>query len=165
MRVEVAVREIFERFGAVARVRISGASTTGFMIDAPGAKGRNPNTGIGSLRRITGRLSRSVIGAGNEGLFEVDISPDAVRVSIGSKVPYAAAHEFGFNGSVNVPSHTRRITQAFGRDITPRSVQVRSFVRAMNIPARPYLEPAIDSQLDWLADWLSKEISAGVSVS
>jgi len=169
MRLEAAIRGVFERFGAVARVRVSGSSTTGFMVDAPGAKGRNPNVGVGTLRRISGRLSRSLIGAvgnsGNESIYEVSITPDSVNVQMGSATPYAAVHEFGFSGSVNVPAHTRKITQAFGRDITPRSVNVRSHIRLANIPARPYLSPAIESQTEWLADWLANEMAKSVRVA
>jgi len=46
---------------------------------------------------------------------------------------------------VNVKSHRRRITKAWGRDIAPREVQVKSFVAFRNIPARPYLNPGFDA--------------------
>ena len=54
-------------------------------------------------------------------------------VEVGSYgVPYAAIHEFGFNGDAQVPGHTvkghtRRITKAFGRDIKARNVEVRPY--------------------------------------
>lgn len=147
------IRALFEKFGAVARVRVSGASTTQYMVEGRGQGGtRNPSTGIGSLRRITGRLSRSILGAtstaGNESVFSIDIEGERVVVEIGSQTPYAAVHEFGFSGNVTVPAHTRRIATG--------TANVRSFVRSMNVPARPYLLPAIQSQEEWLADWLGK---------
>lgn len=147
------IRELFEKFGAIARVRVSSASTTRYMVEGRGEQGtRNPRTGIGALRRITGRLSRSILGAqssaGNESIFEINIEGERVVVEIGSNTPYAAVHEFGFNGGVTIPAHQRRIATG--------TANVRSYVRTMNVPARPYLAPAIESQEEWLADWLGK---------
>lgn len=77
---------------------------------------KNPNTGQGSLRIITGNLYRSFspknIGAGN--VFEIRREGDSLVFNYGSRVPYAAIHEYGGiagNGAV--------------------------------IPARPYMRPAI----------------------
>jgi phage gpG-like protein len=156
MSLEAKLSNLFTRFASTVRVQVGGDAVTRFMVNAPGASGRNNSTGVGSLRRITGRLSRSFV-TPQEMVFEVNIDGDRVIVEFGSKVEYAAVHEFGFSGSVTVPGHTRTITQAFGRPIAPRQVQVRSFVKNMNIPARPYLAPAIDNQNNFLKEWLEKE--------
>jgi phage gpG-like protein len=55
-------------------------------------------------------------------------------VKVGSySIPYAAVHEFGFKGSVNVASHRRGVSN------------VSAHTRMMNIRARPYLRPAVKS--------------------
>lgn len=56
--------------------------------------------------------------------------------AIGTNVRYAPIHEFGFEGLVNIGAHTRK---AFGRIIN-----VRSHGRRVNLPARPFLRPAIN---------------------
>ena len=159
---------ILQKFGTVARTRIASDATGRLMVDGRGMEGtRNPNRGIGTLRRITGRLARSITGAahttGNESIFNVTVSGTDTEVEIGSSVPYAATHEMGFSGSVNVPAHSRVITQAFGRSIPATEVFVRSHVRTMNIPARPYLSPAIEKQDKYLNDWLSKNMEPVLS--
>ena len=81
------------------------------------------------LRRVTGRLAQSLIGAsgglqpafvrasGNETIDELSVFPDRVSLTFGSRTPYAAIHEFG--GVIN----TRNAT--------------------INMPARSYFRPAI----------------------
>lgn len=76
-------------------------------------------------------------------------------VRIGSfNVPYAAVHEFGYRGVQQVPGHARTITQAFGRPINPRQINVGAFTRNMNIRARPYLRPAIKTTRTFVIDTL-----------
>ena len=63
-------------------------------------------------------------------------------VEVGSYgIPYAAVHEFGFSGSVQVQSHTR--TSAFGRPT--RAYTVPSYRRSLVVPKRDYLKPAVIS--------------------
>ena len=67
-------------------------------------------------------------------------------VTVGSYgVPYAAAHEFGFNGPQTIRGHQRLITQAFGRPIPPKMVDVKTYQRMVRIRERPYIRPAIKS--------------------
>lgn len=61
-------------------------------------------------------------------------------VTIGSNVPYAAAHQFGFAGQVQVPQHQRLIKQAFGKPLAfPVWGTVGAFSFEQNIPARPFI--------------------------
>jgi len=64
-------------------------------------------------------------------------------IGITSNLPHSAIHQFGgtINKQVTVKEHTRKITQAFGKPIKPKSIKVGSFSRKMNtvIPARPYV--------------------------
>ncbi len=88
-----------------------------------------------------------------------DSGPDFARVS--SDRPYARAHQFGhkFSGTVTVPAHERRIRQAFGKPIEPRTVTVREHTMKMNteIPERPFLlvqDEDMEFIQDAMADYL-----------
>ena len=53
------------------------------------------------------------------------------------------AHNFGAQDTVQVPAHTRTITQAFGEPLgQPKEVQVSSYQMDMNIPQRKFLGPS-----------------------
>jgi phage gpG-like protein len=87
------------------------------------------------------------------------ISQGAISgVEVGSYgVPYAAAHEFGFQGTVTVPTHNRFQTKAFGRPIkNPRSISVSTHSRRMNIRARPYLRPAFKKARQKIMDLIAE---------
>jgi phage gpG-like protein len=74
----------------------------------------------------TGALRRSITVGKVEG--------DQLRV--GTSLPYAAIHEFGFSGAVNVSAHLRKTRSGL-------AVPVRAHVRQMNMPMRPHRAPAI----------------------
>jgi phage gpG-like protein len=71
----------------------------------------------------TGRLRRSFhwTGAGT-------VRGKECTTQIGVRVAYAAAHEFGFKGTVSVKAHTRKGKKASNR--------VKAHSRKMNIPER-----------------------------
>lgn len=65
-------------------------------------------------------------------------------LTIMSKLPYSAAHQYGYRGKVRqfVRPHHRTIRQAFGRPISPKRIQIKKgYYRQFqqNIPARPYI--------------------------
>jgi len=67
-------------------------------------------------------------------------------VSVGTNKAYGAAHQFGFDDTVSVPSHER--TSSAGK-----KYRVKSFSRKMKLPARPYLvvqDPDVDDMVDIL---------------
>jgi phage gpG-like protein len=80
----------------------------------------------------TSRLMNSIIGTG-----------DAHAVKVGTNVEYAAAHNFGVDKEITqqVREHTRRITQAFGREIPLTEVKVAAHTREvhMKLPAREFM--------------------------
>lgn len=88
------------------------------------------------LHTRTGTLRRSI----NR---EVTSTPSAIRAVVGTNVEYAAGHEYGFNGDVNVKAHLRQITQAWGRPISPRSVQVQAHTKHVVLPERSFLRSAL----------------------
>jgi len=115
---------------------------------------RDPND-TGPLRIQTSRLERSLSGAREgsqgrqEGISRVRTGGGKVVITIGSRVPYAEVHEEGFRGSVDVRPHRRTMTEGFGPDsLYPMDVVVTRHTRQMNIPARPYLGPALDDETD-----------------
>jgi phage gpG-like protein len=122
----------------------------------------NPGVGVGTLRRMSGRLTSSLTGTDfrgmRESIFNVKMKRDGAEIEIGTMTPYSSVHEQGYHGSYTVPGHTRRITQAFGRRIAPRDVDVRTHTRVANIPARPYLMPAVEKEYDYLQRWLGDNI-------
>lgn len=95
----------------------------------------------------TGTLRRSI----NRVVRETRAS---VTATVGTNVSYAAAHEYGFDGTVAVRGHLRRIKEAFGRSITPVEVSVAAHSRAVHLPERSFLrstlkafEPRIREQI------------------
>ena len=59
---------------------------------------------------------------------------------VGTNVAYAAAHQFGFSGTVTVPEHIRMVRQAFGRRLPqPVAARVRQHSRRLRLPARPFV--------------------------
>jgi phage gpG-like protein len=90
------------------------------------------------LKNQTGTLRRSI----NQ---RVEVfGQQAVVGSVGTNLSYAAAHEFGFKGPVNVKAHMRLVKKAFGRTVkNPEEHPVRSFTRQMNLPERSFLRTAM----------------------
>lgn len=70
--------------------------------------------------------------------FLLQVSPWSAIV--GTPVVYASAHQFGFNGSIVIPSHVRKVSQAFGKPLPfPVWSNVREHTATMNLPARPFM--------------------------
>jgi len=169
-------------FRAVARevlgdaaAQIGSAATTKFMRTGGTGVGANNQSGPGTLRRQTGRLARSLTGARSaqgsagsiraapEGVFDLSPTAQGVKLTYGSEVPYAAVHEYGFSGRVQVPQHTREQTHAFGREMAPQTVTVRAHSRQMNIPERPYLLPALRDSLDDVEALAERKIADAIT--
>lgn len=94
------------------------------------------------LRRRTGELSRSINNS-------VRDTPEAISAVVGSSMPgarYPAAHEYGFTGTVSVPTHVRIQTRAWGRPIIPRMVSVRAHPMRMRIVEKRYLRGALEEK-------------------
>lgn len=115
---------------------------------------------------ISGRLRNSVA-------IDVKASDKGVVGRIGSNVKYAKFHEFGFEGSVNVRSHTRHIedklagggtrgvklirdragnvvgqkreslNSAAARGVEFMEQTVKAHTRKLNYKGRPFIKPAL----------------------
>jgi len=81
----------------------------------------------------TSRLLNSIIG-GQSG---------ESTIRVGTNVKYAAAHNFGVDKQISqaVSEHTRRITQAFGKEIPMQEIRVKSHKRSihMKLPKREFM--------------------------
>jgi len=89
------------------------------------------------LKNKTGTLRRSI----NQRLSQ---TPTTVSGSVGTKLSYAAAHEFGFKGPVTVKAHLRMVKVAWGKAVkNPAQHQWGSFTRQMNLPERSFLRSAL----------------------
>lgn len=65
---------------------------------------------------------------------------DASSVEVGTNVAYAAAHQFGRQGTEAVDAHVRQIRSVYGRQLkAPIAVQVGAFTRRVNLVARAFL--------------------------
>ena len=88
------------------------------------------------LKLRTGTLRRSI---------DVLVTREGAVSSgrVGTNLRYGIAHEFGFRGAVEVRGHLRTITQAFGKSIAPRVVEVRPYTMQMNLPERSFVRSAL----------------------
>lgn len=97
------------------------------------------------LQVRTGRLRRSITGR----VEEENGSPVGL---VGTNVSYGRVHELGFKGSVKVKAHSRTIKG--------KAIPVRAHSRKLDIPARPFLVPALNENLPkyrgWIADGIRK---------
>ena len=89
------------------------------------------------LKVRTGRLRNSIHN-------KVNVSTNAVVGTVSTNVKYAAIHEYGFNGSENVKGHLRKIKQAFGKSISPKTIVINSFQRNMVMPERSFMRTALN---------------------
>ncbi|HMQ28242.1 MAG TPA: hypothetical protein PKA98_19795 [Acidimicrobiales bacterium] len=95
----------------------------------PSLPGEPPRVRTGALRASLG----------HEVHVEGDVLIGRLGVREGPASRYARALEFGFEGLVVVPGHTRR--DAYGNEVL-----VRTHVRPMRLAARPYLRPTLGEQ-------------------
>jgi phage gpG-like protein len=70
-------------------------------------------------------------------------SAETIEASVGTNIRYGRVHEYGFDGTVEVPAHIRRISEAFGRPIAPTVASVRAHSRHLHLPERSFLRSAL----------------------
>jgi phage gpG-like protein len=76
--------------------------------------------------------------------MEVDEDSERVSATVFSDSRYAYAHEYGFAGTVDVRASLRRMTEAFGRPISEKTINVRAYRRRMDLPERSFLRSALE---------------------
>lgn len=104
------------------------------------------------LNQRTGNLARSITP-------EVTSTESQVTGTVGipqlSTVPYAAIHEFGFQGTESVREFVRTQTHAWGKPITPREVTVQAHERQVSFPARSYLRTSLQERFEAIVAGIS----------
>jgi phage gpG-like protein len=103
----------------------------------------------------TGRLLNSL-------RYEVEQDNVKAMLRVGSfGVPYAAVHEFGYRGTVNIRGHRRLMVKVFGKPVDPREIDVKPHSRFVNIPERAYLRPAVQKHLPRISELLREAVANG----
>lgn len=117
----------------------------------------NINSGAVLLRRIKLALSgeKLRVRTGNLRRNWAQIMPriaeneNAWVGGVGSgNTEYAAYHEFGFQGDVQVRAHTRNVTQVYGHAVSGVTASVRAHSRHVDYKGRPYARPALNESKD-----------------
>jgi phage gpG-like protein len=110
---------------------VTGRLRSSIHVERPGEK---------SYQYVWGGKGDKPGGSANGKLDSVIVKDD--QRLVGTNVEYAAAKEFGWYGVQNVKTHVRRMTQAFGKQISPQDVIIGAHQRATHTNAKPYLLPA-----------------------
>jgi phage gpG-like protein len=98
-------------------------------------------------RRIAGH---KILQDSGQLVSSIHVSARGNAVEIGTNKAYGAVHQFGFDGTVAVPSHERTSSRG-------KTYRVKSFSRKMKMPARPYLVVQ-DGDVDEMVDALDNHI-------
>jgi phage gpG-like protein len=86
-------------------------------------------------------------------------SETEITASVGLQLSYAAAHEYGFDGTVTIREHLRTITQAFGRKLAaPVTFPVPAHAVRMKIPERSYLRSTLREEGESIRVALGKAV-------
>jgi phage gpG-like protein len=77
--------------------------------------------------------------------LQIDQDSEGISATVYSDSKYAAAHEYGFAGTVDVKASLRRITAAFGRPISEKTINVRAYRHRMELPERSFMRSALEN--------------------
>lgn len=113
----------------------------------------------GVLRRVTGNLASSINVGGAETATRFDEMPNEIVGSVGTRVVYGAVHEYG--GSFNVKPHTRRVTQVFGRPVTPTEAFVRG--HTVRFPERSFLRSSLQDMSSQIRADMERSVRAAMA--
>src|SRR5215831_2854404 len=79
-----------------------------------------------------------------------------ISSSLGTEVPYAAIHEYGFSGTETVRAHLRESR-------TGKVFQVREHTRTMDMPARAPFHTGVYENLDYIMDTIGNAIQDAIN--
>jgi len=108
------------------------------------------------LRNRTGTLRRKINS-------RVEADGNGVVGTVGVKLAYAAAHEFGVDRQVTVRQHLRMVKMAWGRALkTPVQATVRAHSRHMRLPERSFLRSSLREMADEIRGRLERAVHRAV---
>jgi len=120
--------------------------------------------------RVQGKLSGEVLQSRNGALrasieASLDVSGDALSLSLGSDLPYAGFQEYGFDGVESVRAQLRTIREAFGRPLRggAREIAVRAHSRKVDYPAHSFLRSALTEMEPEIRAGLEEAVVAAVA--
>jgi len=122
-------------------------------------KVRNEKLSGQVLKNRTNKLRDSI----NEYVTDEGTIITGVVGSDTSKAKYGHAHEYGFQGVVQVPAHVRHITQAFGRPIAPTEVNVSAHSMKMNLPERSFLRSSLHEMEGAITEGLTEAVGEAIA--
>jgi phage gpG-like protein len=94
----------------------------------------------------------------------VQSSNGSVVGIVSTAVKYAAVHEYGFHGTVNVREHLRTIKEAFGKSLRePVTYTVSAHSRMMNMPERSFMRSALADMRDEITEGIRDAVAEGAS--
>jgi phage gpG-like protein len=120
-------------------------------------------------RRVQDKLSGEVLSSSSGSLksnigFRVDQHSASVTGAVFSDNAYARVHEYGFAGTVNVKASLRRITEAFGRPITGKTIEVKGHTRRVDLPERSFLRSALEDMTPAIRDAVEEALRETVGM-
>lgn len=98
-------------------------------------------------RRIAGH---KILQDSGQLVSSIHVSARGNSVEIGTNKAYGAAHQFGVNDTVSVPSHERTSS-------TGKRYRVKAHSKKMKLPARPFLVVQ-DSDVDEMVDVIDRHL-------
>lgn len=177
------LRNFLKSFGEkIVRPTLENASNRigARAIDTYMQRGRGqPRTRVhkGPLRIVSGRLSESLrgtvatrggrvttsrgriddTGGSGEAINDIQVAKGKGRLTKGSKVPYARIHEKG--GMIKITRKMRGFFWAKFAETNEGRWKAMALTKQshINIPARPYLEPALEDEIDGIVKYLTEK--------
>ena len=158
--VRIGLLDSLDRVGSVATSKYMDRAE---VIDPRAGTVASRKTGS-QLNIRSGRLARSInqlaFGRSAEGIRKVFFAGKDIMAILGSEVPYARIHEKGGTTSAHeiLPKKSGGVLVfrgAEGNLVFAKKVNHPG----SNIPARPYLEPALEDSRNWIINHLEQQIS------
>lgn len=144
----------------IASRLIGKEASENYMRDAGAGAGRRSRVDQGPLRIVSGRLAKSLVQSAerNADAIEEIAQVGATRFQLrkGSRVEYAAIHEYGGETRPRVTDKMRRFAWAkyyeTGIDTFKGIALTKKNRLSVSIPARPYLRPGTRDALPRIED-------------
>ena len=115
--------------------------------------------------KLSGQVLKNRTGTLRAGVnYKMQVTERSIYGVVGTNKEYAAAHEYGFDGVVNVRQHLRMQVVAFGkRMIAPKQVTVKAHTAHMRLPERSFLRSALRDMQGEIKDRLGAAIKRGAN--